>query len=232
MPERITNMLFRTLFIVLVTCLFSGPVTFADDQQVRFGAVALRGDTAVAPGAAFEISIYLTDSTTVVGGFNLLIEFDYGALVLDSVVLGKHTSGQWEYFTFRSALLDPKDEKSTAAYIRLLAIADNQDAGNKHPDSSSLVGPGEIARLHLYSTERQDYQGKTTELRFLWEKCADNTFSDKSGNRLMLAASVIGRDGKVVTAERYRGPATSCFASRYNPPTRSFTYLNHSIRIN
>ena len=225
-------MLFRTLLVILTAFFFFCHFVQAEDRQVQFGAVELRGDTAVAPGVAFQVSIYLTDSTSVIGGFNLLIEFDYGALVLDSAILGKHTSGQWEYFTFRSALLDPKDEKSTAAYIRLLAIADNQDAGNKHPDSSSLVGPGEIARLYLYSTERQDYQGKKTELKFLWEKCADNTFSDKSGNRLMLASSVNGADGKILTAERYSGPATSCFASRYNPPTRSFNYLNHSIRIN
>ncbi len=225
-------MIFRTLFVILATYLFSGHYAYSEDKQVQFGAVELRGDSVVAPGAAFQVSIYLTDSTNVIGGFNLLIEFDYGALVLDSAVLGRHTSEQWEYFTFRSALLDPKDEKSTSAYIRLLAIADNQDAGNKHPDSSSLVGPGEIARLYLYSTERQDYQGKMTELKFLWEKCADNTFSDKSGNRLMLAGSVMGTDSKILTAERYSGPATSCFTSKYNPPTRSFTYLNHSIRIN
>ncbi len=225
-------MLFRALYVLLVKCLLFSPIAFGDDLRVGFGSVELRGDTAVAPGAAFEVSLYLTDSTNMIGGFNLLIEFDYGALVLDSAVLGKHTSGQWEYFTFRSALLDPKNEKSSAAYIRLLAIADNQDAGNKHPDSSSLVGPGEIARLYLYSTERKDYQGKKTELKFLWEKCADNTFSDKSGNRLMLAAAVIGADGKAITAERYKGPVASCFASKYNPPTPSFTYLNHSIRIN
>ena len=225
-------MLFRTLVVIFTAFSFFCHFVHAEDKQLQFGTVELRGDTTVAPGAAFQVSIYLTDSANVVGGFNLLIEFDYGALVLDSAVLGKHTSGQWEYFTFRSALLDPKDEKNTSAYIRLLAIADNQDAGNKHPDSSSLVGPGEIARLYLYSTERKEYQGKKTELKFLWEKCADNTFSDKSGNRLLLAGSVIGTDGKILTAERYSGPTTSCFTSKYNPPARSFTYLNHSIRIN
>ncbi len=215
----------------LLIYLVLGATLLAQDQPSKFGTVELRGDSIVVPGAPFEISLYLTDTTTVVGGFNLLIEFDYGALVFDSAVLGQHTKGQWEYFTFRSALLKPDDEKSTAAFIRLLAIADNQDPGNKHPDSTSLVGPGEIVKLYLYATDRGDYSGKTTGLKFLWEKCADNTFSDKSGNRLMLASSVMGADAKLITAERYGGPSESCFKTGYNPPTRAFGFANLSFRI-
>ncbi len=224
-------MLFRTLVAIACLCLLSENLVSAQDKPGQFGAVELRGDSAVAPGTAFQVAVFLNDSANVVGGFNLLIEFDSGALVMDSAVLGQHTAGEWEYFTFRSGRLRPEEEVSTAAYLRMLAIADNQDPANKHPDSSSLVGPGEIARLYLYATDRKDYQGRKTELKFVWEKCADNTFSDRSGNRLMLAATVTGADGKRVTAEHYSGPPAGCFSSKYNPPTRSFNYLNHSIRI-
>lgn len=224
-------MLLRLPHSFLLFYLVLGTMLFAQDQPAKFGTVELRGDSLVAPGAPFEISVYLADSTTVVGGFNLLIEFDFGALVFDSAVFGQHTKGQWEYLTVRSALLRPDDEKSTAAFIRLLAIADSQDPDNKHPDSTSLVGPGELARLYLYASDRIDYSGTTTNLKFLWEKCADNTFSDKSGNRLMLASDVIGADRKVITAEHYRGPIESCFKSGYNPPERTFRYVNHSNKI-
>lgn len=230
-PERITNMHLRLPALLVTICLMLGTPLLGQVQPSQFGTVELRGDSLVTPGAPFEVSIYLTDSTAIVGGFNLLIEFDYGALVFDSATLGQHTKGQWEYFTVRSALSKSEDEKSTAAFIRLLAIADSQDPDNKHPDSISLVGPGEIAKLFLYATDRSDFSGKTTNLRFLWEKCADNTFSDKSGNRLLLAASVIGTDQKLITTERYSGPTESCFRSGYNPPSRSFRFANLAFRI-
>ena len=193
--------------------------------------VELRGDTVVAAGSSFAVSLYLTDSMRTVGGFDIMFEFDFGALVFDSAALGAHTAGQWEYFTSRSALLAPNDTGSTAAFIRLLAIADNQDAANKHPKAESLVGPGEIARIYLYASERKEYQGKSTALRFLWNKCSDNTISDLSGNQLLLAARVTRGDGKVVTEERYSGPAKSCLRTGYNAPLPVFQFVNQSILI-
>lgn len=230
-PGRIMNMLLKSLVITVLLALTAKSAAAADIAPTGFGALELRGDTAVSAGAAFEVSIYLADSMNVVGGFDLQIEFDYGALVFDSAVLGKHTKGQWEYFTVRSGLLRPEEENSTAAFIRLLSIADSQDPANKHPDSAALVGPGEIARLYLYATDRKDYQGKTAELKFLWNKCSDNSFSDKSGNRLMLASSAIAADGSIIKTEHYSGPAAKCFTTGYNPPTRSFTFVNFAVRI-
>ncbi len=190
------------------------------DTPVSLPRVELRGDTVVAPGSPFAVS-----------GFDIMFEFDFGALVFDSAALGAHTAGQWEYFTSRSALLAPNDTGSTAAFIRLLAIADNQDAANKHPKPESLVGPGEIARIYLYASERKEYQGKTTALRFLWNKCSDNTISDLSGNQLLLAAKVRGADGTIVTDERYSGPGKSCLRTGYNAPLPVFEFVNHSILI-
>lgn len=229
--DRIRNMLNCKTIVALLVISAALCCELSAEAPAPLPRVELRGDTVVTPGSSFAVSLYLTDSVRTIGGFDIMFEFDFGALVFDSAALGAHTAGQWEYFTSRSALLAPNDTGSTAAFIRLLAIADNQDAANKHPKPESLVGPGEIARIYLYASERKEYQGKTTALRFLWNKCSDNTISDLSGNQLLLAAKVRGADGTIVTDERYSGPGKSCLRTGYNAPLPVFEFVNHSILI-
>ncbi|MGB5106004.1 MAG: hypothetical protein WBP42_04740, partial [Candidatus Zixiibacteriota bacterium] len=193
--------------IVLMFVLIAPAISLFAETAPQMPTVELRGDSAVAGGGTFTVSIFLTDSSKTIGGFDFLIEFDNGAIVFDSATYGAHTAGQWEYFTSRSALLAPENSTSTAAFMRVLGIADNQDAAKKHPDPKSLVGPGELVRLYLYATDRKEYVGKVSELRFLWNKCSDNSISDLTGNQLLLAAKVTDASGILITAERYAGPA-------------------------
>ncbi len=222
-------MQFRTLtFVFMFLCCAIGN---SHTARGGTGRVELRADSTVTAGSVFVVSVFLVDTVNIIGGFDLQIEFDYGALVFDSAVLGSHTKGNWEYFMARSALLKPEDSASTAGFIRLLAIADEQDAANKHPDPLSLVGPGEIARLYLYASERKEYSGTSTDLKFLWNKCSDNSFSDPSGNRLLLADIVFDGGGKRVSVDRYSGPAMKCFSTGYNAPRRAFTFANLTMKI-
>lgn len=220
----------RIAAVILLLLTVPGFCAFAEESP-RLPTVELRGDTAVAPGSTFTVSIFLTDTNRIIGGFDILVEFDFGAFVFDSASFGGHTAGQWEYFTARSALLAPEDSNSTAAFIRVLGIADNQDAANKHPDPKSLVGPGELVRIYLYATERREYKGKSSELRFLWQKCSDNSISDLSGNQLLIGNKVSNTKGHIVEDERYSGPLRKCLTTGHNAPIRAFDFVNHSILI-
>lgn len=226
--SKVTRLV-SSLFLLL--SIASALPALGADQPTKFGRIELRADSTIVPGAPFTLSIYLTDTTILLGGFDLLLEFDFGALVLDSATLGQHTAGQWEYFTSRSDLQKPQDSASTAGFVRLLAIADNQDAANKHPDPLSLKGPGEIVRLHFYASDRKEFRGVTTNLRFLWNKCSDNSISDQSGNQLYLADRVVGDDGQSITLEHYSGPGAKCLSTGRNAPVKAFGFKNRTLRF-
>lgn len=212
---------------------FNSESAFADGL---LGSVAIVADSVVRPGTPLTVAIVFTDTTVAVAGFNFYIEYDRGALVFDSAVLGGLTQGEWEYFTTRSGLLNPTDSGSASAYIRLLAIADAEDAQKRSPKPRSLVGPGELVKLFLYASDRSDYQNQSTYLRFIWGKCDDNSFSDKSGNKLYLSRDVRDSEGRILATgfDKYSGAKPACFVARPNRPNtaqRVFDFRSVGIVI-
>lgn len=203
------------------------------DAKPFFASVRLRADSVIAPGSEFAVSILLSDTTQPVGGFNLLIEYDFGALVFDSALRGDLTHGEWEYFAVRSDLLDKTEEADHRAFVRLVGIADSNDPENKTPSPRSLVGPGELVRLYFYATDHSDYYGKPTSLRFRWDKCDDNSFSDLSGNRLYLSRYVFDYDGKIISDSVgiYSGSPSRCVTRSISPPIRAFDFCSAKFVI-
>jgi|GEM_PF-2595039 len=195
-------------------------------QTLPHGTVAIRCDSVATAGGEFRVGLVFSDTTMPVAGFNLNIEYDRGALVFDSATLGSLTTGEWEYFGSRSGLIDRSDSGSAAGFIRLVALADQQDAENKTPKPRSLVGPGELVRIYFYVGERKEYQDSSTFLRFIWTKCDDNSFSDKSGIKLYVSRDVYDAMGRRLTngVDKYAGAANNCFSSRRNPPVRMFDF--------
>lgn len=219
-----------SLLSVVLLAPFGSRLAMSEGKPAS-NALELRGDSVVTAGGEFTVSLYLTDSLRIVGGFNFYIEYDYGALVLDSAVLGSHVAKQWEYFTSRSGRIEDSDTGSAKGFVRLVAIADSHDSANAHPNPASLKGPGEFVKLHFYASEHKKYAGQLTTLRFLWSKCSDNSFSDPSGNKLMVASTVVDHLGNAETLPEYSGPDSTCFRSRHNTPTREFELRNHAFRI-
>ena len=195
-------------------------------QTLPHSTVAIRCDSVATAGSEFIVGLVFSDTTMPVAGFNLNIEYDRGPLVFDSATLGSLTSGEWEYFSSRSGLIDRSDTGSAAGFIRLVALADQQDAQNKSPKPRSLVGPGELVRIYFYASERKEYQGRSTFLRFIWTKCDDNSFSDKNGIKLYVSRDVYDATGKRLTngVDKYAGAASNCFSSRRNTPIRVFDF--------
>jgi hypothetical protein len=235
--NRIAIMLsgFATALLLSVALAAEGTDQVAAEQNqiLPHGTVAIRCDSVARAGSEFVVRIAFGDTTMPVAGLNLNIEYDRGALVFDSATLGSLTAGEWEYFRSRSGLIDRSDSSSSAGFIRLMALADQPDTLHKTPKPRSLVGPGELVRIYFYASERKEYQGKPIFLRFLWAKCDDNSFSDKSGTKLYLSRDVYDATGKRLTngVDKYAGAADRCFSSRSNAPLRVFDFCSTVVLI-
>jgi hypothetical protein len=223
------------LTLLVTTCLLTGAPADSlnpfDTTQPPIGSIILTADSAITPGDTFSVSLALADSTVEVGGFNFLIEYDYGSLVFDSATFGELTQGEWEYFQYRPDLSEQKDTTDPRGYLRLVGIADMYDVEGS-PSPRSMVGPGELVRLFFYAADKLANKEQTVELKFLWQKCGDNSISDASGNRLYLSHQVF--DGKGDLMEKgpveYLGASTGCFRSTVNPPAKAFDFHNLQIK--
>jgi hypothetical protein len=221
-------MSFATALLLSVTLVAEGtdqPVT-KQSPILPHSTVAIRCDSVAAAGGEFIVGLVLSDTTTPVAGFNVNIEYDRGALLFDSATLGSLTAGEWEYFSSRSGLMDRADSGGSAGFIRLVALADRQDTLHKTPKPRSLVGPGELVRIYFYVSERKEYRERSTLLRFIWTKCDDNSFSDKSGIKLYVSRDVYDFAGKRLTngVDKYAGASGNCFAAKNNAPVREFDF--------
>jgi hypothetical protein len=195
--------------------------------------VVLRCDSVASGGSVLIVRVVLSDTTAALGGFNLNIAFDRTALVFDSAKLGDLTAGEWEYFDARSGLLSPSDSSSSIGFVRMVSLADQQDSRNRAPKPRSLVGPGELARLYFYVSERSQLAGATTPLFFVWTKCDDNSFSDRSGIKLYCSRDVFDPHGRrlITGLDKNAGAPNSCFSSKLNSPIRAFSFRNAAVLI-
>ncbi len=218
-----------TLALVIVALLLAWPCRAQRDLSVPLANLWLVADSVVNSGEQMVVSLKITDSTAALGGFNFYIEFDDQAFVFDSATFGSLTAGNWEYLTARSGRMPAADSTSRSAFLRLVAIADQQDVKNHTPTPRSLVGPGELLKIYFYVSDRLQYRGETLPIRFYWGKCDDNTISDKSGHQLFAARSVIG----VNEADDvpFHGPMGNCFSQRHNAPKRVIDFHQLHVRI-
>jgi hypothetical protein len=226
---------FVTVLLFSVTLIAEGinQPTTSNSQVLPRSTLVIRCDSVARAGSEIIVGLVLSDTTLPLGGFNLYIEYDRGALVFDSATLGSLTSGEWEYFNSRSGLIDQSDSDSSAGFIRLVALADQASADNKAPKPRSLVGPGELVRIYFYVSERKEYQGAATLLRFIWTKCDDNSFSDMKGVKLYVSHDAYDAAGKRLAngVDKYAGAANKCITSKKNPPVREFDFRSAAIMI-
>ncbi len=226
----------RALLLLIILTFQCTAAVFAqkgDTQTATTGRVALEADSLVSPGTPFVVAVRLLDTTIALGGFNLFLEYDHNALAFDSATFGSLTAGEWEYIAVRTGKVSSGDSLPVASFIRIVTIADQHDQANRHPSERSQTGPGEILRLYFYSTDDRDFRGLTLPLRFAWQKCDDNSFSDKTGHVLLVGRSAVEQNGASasVAGARYAGPPPDCIKRRYNAPLPVFDFQNAAVRI-
>ncbi len=191
-------------------------------------------DSLITPGSTFTASIVLPDNCDSLGGFTLSLEYDFDAVVVDSVASGSLIAGEWEYFTYRTDLLPADDsELIRSAYLKIVALADQHDPDGKSPAPRSRVGAGELARIYLYATDHSSYLNKPIQLRFRWDDCTSNSFSDPTGNQSYLSRTAFDYSNEPVPRSDviHAGAAAGCFKAIRNIPLRSFDFYSAAFVI-
>lgn len=164
-------------------------------------------------GEEVEVSILWanTDSTFEVGGFDLLIIYDWAALNLWSAETGQLlVDCDWEYFSYRYSSLPP-----SYGLLRTVALADIND-GDNHP-TCYANSSGELASLRFLVADNQLYDCQFVPLRFYWTDCGDNVFSSKTGDSLFISRYVYDFDGSQIDSAAefptYYGASDACIDS-------------------
>jgi len=202
----------------------------ADQPEVRIEIVE-----GINLGEPVEVSITWTnnDSTFEVGGFDLLIIYEWAALNLQSAESGQLlVDCDWEYFTYRVSFLSPN-----YGLVRIVAIAETNN-GDDHPTCYANT-PGELISLRFRVTNDQIYECQWVPLRFYWADCGDNSFATRSGESLLVSLDVYEWAGAMYVQINQDSPFPTYFGAPDNcvdsiPPgiaIRMIDFYNGGIDI-
>ncbi len=192
--------------------------------------------------------VHITLDNTVnpgypMGGYDLLIDYDYSVLSLTSVDLGGLALNcGWEYFTYRfgdngncGANACPKGK------VHIVAIAETNN-GNNHPScfGQTPAANSDLAVLHFMVTNDVTNECSYVPIRFMWYECGDNAISSKTGDTLFISRHVYdyatGNDlaDPSVAFPSWHGSNASCdvqLGDGKPDPVRAIDFYNGGIDI-
>ncbi len=212
-PRQARRVVFRLLVIAGAFLLTANGVFALPSSTVSVGIELVRD---VALGTEFEVGILFNevDTDIVVGGFDLLLEYDPTPLAFLGADPGLvYDDCEWEYFTYRVGS-DAECGRSpcAAGFVRLVGIADIND-GPHHPTCHGEPA-SELARLHFRATNDQTYECQFIPLRWIWYDCADNALASVDGSVLFVSQAVYDFQGFPITANEpfptYAGAPDTC----------------------
>jgi hypothetical protein len=134
------------------------------------------GSVNALPGSSVQLPVSLNNNgiTSVVGGFEILIFWDYGSLTLSSATRTGRL-GSWEYFNVNF-------DDAGLGTARIVGLADLIGG----PVSPPLApGTGAIFNLNLAVSSDENLIGVELPVLFLTQDPTDNTLSDSSGYNLV-----------------------------------------------
>ncbi|MDH4156072.1 MAG: T9SS type A sorting domain-containing protein, partial [candidate division Zixibacteria bacterium] len=127
-----------------------------------------------------------------IGGFNLLLAYDATALNPTSIQEGQFIKDcGWEYFTYRFGADGNCGSACPSGLLRIVAIAETNN-GDNHP---SCFGPPdtdeyELVKIKFLVTNDRTFECQYVPIRFIWFECGDNSFSDVTGDTLMISRNI------------------------------------------
>ena len=160
--------------------------------------VAIQTDSCVVVGSSVPVKV-MVQTNDPIGGFDLLIGYDASVLSFQYAIKGSAISG-WEYFTYR---LDSEGDCGSgcpSGLLRLVAIAD-QNNGPFHPPESQYNPSGVLAQIQMRVANNQNLGGLYLPISFHWLDCGDNTFSNRTGEQLLVDARIYNGFGNVIWDE-------------------------------
>ncbi|MFH2055935.1 MAG: hypothetical protein ABIJ61_08255, partial [bacterium] len=193
------------------------------------------------------VSIIKEAGSEKLGGFDILLGYDASALSFMSAEMGSAlTALGWEFFEYRYGAFGNCSGPCPSGYLRLTAIAD-QNNGPNHPSGFDIPNGGELAELKFYVTNDRTYECMYAPIRFVWQDCGDNGFSNIGGDTLFISKEVydfewngdIGNNAFKITGidcnEDYGfvfgGACAWCDVSDKTQPVRFIYFWNGGIDI-
>ena len=151
------------------------------------------------------VDIFQQSSGKPVGGFNLLVEYDASALLVNSVLPGDLLeSCGWEYFTYRQGA-DGNCSGCPSGLLRIVGIAETNNGAN-HPGCFLDGQIGSLATIDFFVTNNRSLECMYVPVRFFWIECGDNAFSDQSGDTLWISRRVFDLEMVEITNNSYGMP--------------------------
>ncbi|MBD3219026.1 MAG: T9SS type A sorting domain-containing protein, partial [candidate division Zixibacteria bacterium] len=143
------------------------------------------GDTACVFNSTYTLApIMISNYTSSIGGFELLITYDPTAFTFVEALQGEAIA-DWEYFTFRTGPFGNCGDNCPSGMILIVGIADVNN-GPAHPDQSALDPNGVLSYLKFYVTDNRDFGGQAYPLQFFWMDCGNNMFANDMGDTVYI----------------------------------------------
>ena len=140
------------------------------------------------------VSVFLSDTTDYIGGYDFLIYYDASALTFMEAALGDELGMdpgdcEWEYFTYRFGAFGNCGGSCPSGLLRIVGMAEMND-GFHHPVADCAAGPLELAKLKFYVINDRTYECMYVPIGFFWFDCGDNGISGVEGDTLWVSRYV------------------------------------------
>ncbi len=136
------------------------------------------------------VDILLESNGKQLGGFDLLISYDYSALTLNTVIPGDLIEQcGWEYFVYRHGADGNCGGGCPSGAIRIVSIAETNNGPN-HPGCLLEGLTGSLATIDFVVSNDRTLECQYAPVQFLWADCGDNAFSGPIGDTLWVSRDV------------------------------------------
>ncbi|MGH8016298.1 MAG: hypothetical protein ACREBV_08920, partial [Candidatus Zixiibacteriota bacterium] len=203
--------------------------------------LSVDGGDCVTVGSVKKVELRI-ESFRPIGGFEVLLSYDASVSALSVAQISNTAIQGWEYFNYRlnSGACAPV---CPSGLVRLVGLAETNN-GSNHPPASSFTPNGVLVNLYFLITNDQNVGGQFLPIRFVSYECADNTFSDPTGNDLFVDNKIYNSESVLIWDEENNaqypetarqiglGTPDSCIVGvGKGNPKRCIEYFNGGICI-
>ncbi|HWR82710.1 MAG TPA: hypothetical protein VN285_05365 [Candidatus Deferrimicrobium sp.] len=180
------------------------------------------------------LDVMLTSTGGSIAAFKLKLGLESPFLDIDTILRGELCdSCHWQFFNSRSINTANKPNSPLALW-QAVAIARSNPVDTT-PVCYGLSRTASILRVVVSTSPLAQIKDTVVPIFFFWEDCSDNTFSNVSGDTLMLAARVIDFNGRDLQSENnvfpsHSGGVEQCIKpGRKNPPLREIEFRSGGV---
>ncbi|MDH3938192.1 MAG: T9SS type A sorting domain-containing protein [candidate division Zixibacteria bacterium] len=183
----------------------------------------------------------MIEAREYLGGFDVLLAYDASVMAFTFATIEGSAVDGWEYFEYRIGAADC-GQSCPSGLIRFVGIADINN-GPHHPPPDSRLPHGVLVEMQYQVANDQNLGDQFLPINFAWYSCADNAFSDTSGNDLFVDVRILNAEGGMIWDElddvNYPeesrpfglGTRDECFGGGKVDPIRCVEFINGGICV-